>query len=154
MPGTGTARRPGSVGLHRRVLCPQGGQTGGDSRASRTRWAVWVKGNSSWGKVVFEFQDAAGNVWRTHGNEWHDWPGELSINFDGWHFLQFPMDAQSPIIYSSPGGRCQCIKGEGHRVIYPIGLTKFYVVMNRKALDPTEMQPVTPVIRLSCAGGY
>ena len=115
---------------------------------------MWVKGNSSWGKVVFEFQDAAANVWRTHGNEWHDWPGELSIDFDGWHFIQFPIDTQSPIIYSSPGGRCQRVKGNGPRVTYPISLTRLYVVMNRKALDPTEMQPVTPVIRISCAGGY
>jgi len=115
---------------------------------------LWVKGNSSWGKIVFEFQDATGNVWRTHGNEWHDWPGELSINFDGWHFIRFPIDAQSPILYSSPGGRCQRVQGGGRSLTYPIGLTKLYVVMNRKALDPTEMQPVTPVIRMSGAGGY
>ena len=115
---------------------------------------MWVKGNSSWGKVVFEFQDAAGNVWRTHGNEWHDWPGELSINFDGWHFIQFPIDAQSPIIYSSPGGRCQRVTGSGSSVTYPIRLSKFYVVMNRKSLDPTEFQPVPPTIRISSAGGY
>jgi hypothetical protein len=115
---------------------------------------LWVKGNSSWGKVVFEFQDAAGNVWRTHGNEWHDWPGELSINFDGWHLIQFPIDAQSPIIYSSPGGRCQRTKGSGRSATYPISLTKLYVVMNRKVLDPTAMQPVPPAIRISSAGGY
>ncbi len=115
---------------------------------------VWVKGNSSWGKLVFEFQDGAGTVWRTHGNEWHDWPGELSINFDGWHFIQFPIDAQSPLIYSSPGGRCQRVKGDARSVSYPITLTRLYVVMNRKALDPTEMQAVPPAIRLSSAGGY
>jgi len=114
---------------------------------------LWVKGNSSWGKVVFEFQDAAGAVWRTHANEWHDWPGELSINFDGWHFIQFPIDAQSPIIYSSPGGRCQRVKGSGRSVSYPIRLTKLYVVMNRRTLDPTEMQPVPPAIRISSVGG-
>jgi hypothetical protein len=115
---------------------------------------VWVKGNSSWGKLVFEFQDAAANVWRTHGNEWHDWPGELSINFDGWHLIQFPIAAQSPIIYSSPGGRCQRVKGGGPSVTYPISLTKLYVVMNRKTLDPTEFRRVTPAIRISSAGGY
>lgn len=115
---------------------------------------LWVKGNSSWGKVVFEFQDAASNVWRTHGNEWHDWPGELAINFDGWHLIQFPIDAQSPIIYSSPGGRCQCIKGGARAVSYPIKLTKLHFIMNRKALDPTEMRAVAPVIRLGGAGGY
>ena len=94
------------------------------------------------------------HVWRTHGNEWHDWPGELSINFDGWHFIQFPIDTQSPIIYSSPGGRCQRLKGSGRNVTYPISLTKLYVVMNRRALDPTEMQPVPPAIRISSVGGY
>lgn len=115
---------------------------------------MWVKGNSSWGKIVFEFRDARGNVWRTHGNEWHDWPGELSINFDGWHLVQFPIDERSPIVYSSPGGRCQRVKGSDSEVTYPIGLSKLYVVLNRQALDPTEMQPVTPVIRISDAGGY
>lgn len=115
---------------------------------------LWVKGNSSWGKVVFEFQDASGTVWRTHANEWHDWPGELSINFDGWHFIQFPIDTQSPIIYSSPGGRCQRVKGPGPSVTYPIRLTKLYIVMNRRVLDPTEMRPVPPVLRISDVGGY
>ncbi|MGD0092243.1 MAG: hypothetical protein ABSE73_20195 [Planctomycetota bacterium] len=115
---------------------------------------IWVKGNSSWGKVVFEFQDAAGKVWRTHGNEWHDWPGELSINFDGWHFIQFPIDERSPIIYSSPGGRCQCVKGGAKSVTYPISLSKLYIVLNRRALDPTEMLPVPPAIRISSLGGY
>jgi len=115
---------------------------------------MWVKGNSSWGKIVFEFQDAAGNVWRTHGNEWHDWPGELAINFDGWHFLQFPIDAQSPIIYSSPGGRCQRVLGGDSMATYPIRLTRLYIILNRKALDPTEFQPVPPTIRISAAGGY
>jgi len=115
---------------------------------------VWVKGNSSWGKIVFEFQDTRGNTWRTYANEWHDWQGELSINFDGWHFIQFPMDTQSPVIYSSPGGRCQRLKGSDSSITYPVSLTKLYVVMNRKALDPTEMQPVAPVIRISAVGGY
>jgi hypothetical protein len=115
---------------------------------------LWVKGNSCWGKIVFEFQDAAGNIWRTHANEWHDWQGELSINFDGWHFIQFPIDEQSPVIYSSPGGRCQRMKGSAKSATWPISLTKLYVVMNRKVLDPTEMQPVIPMVRFSCAGGY
>lgn len=115
---------------------------------------VWVKGNSSWGKVVFEFEDAAGGVWRTHANEWHDWPGELSINFDGWHFIQFPIDTQSPILHVSPGGRCQRMKGTSARMTYPLRLTRLYVVMNRKALALTEMKPVTPRIRLSGVGGY
>jgi hypothetical protein len=115
---------------------------------------MWVKGNSSWGKVMFEFEDAKGGVWRTHANAWHDWQGELSINFDGWHLIRFPIDTQSPVIYSSPGGRCQRVKGGDGGIAYPIRLTKLHFVMNRKALDPTEMQPVSPVIRISGVGGY
>lgn len=115
---------------------------------------LWVKGNSSWGKIVFEFQDARGSVWRTHAGEWHDWQGELSINFDGWHFIQFPIDKTSPVIYSSPGGRCQRLKGSNPDVVYPISFTKLHVIMNRKVLDPTEMQPVSHIIRISAAGGY
>lgn len=115
---------------------------------------LWVRGNSSWGKIVFEFEDAAGCVWRTHAREWHDWQGELSINFDGWQFIQFPLDERSPVVYSSPGGRCQRIKGGNASVTHPVRFTKFHVIMNRKALDPTEFQVVSPVIRLSSAGGY
>ncbi len=115
---------------------------------------LWVKGNSSWGKVMFEFEDAAGCVWRTNAGEWHDWPGELSINFDGWHFIRFPIDEQSPVLYSSPGGRCQRVRGANPGVTYPIRLTRLHVVMNRKALDPTEFQAVPPVIRIGCVGGY
>jgi 4-hydroxy-2-oxoheptanedioate aldolase len=57
---------------------------------------LWVKGNSSWGKVMFESEDAKGGNRRTHANQYHDWRGELSINFDGWHFIQFPLDAGPP----------------------------------------------------------
>ena len=115
---------------------------------------VWVKGNSSWGKIVFEFMDAEGKLWRSHGGEWHDWPGELSINFDGWHFVSFPIDEKSPIIYSSPGGRMQSDAGRKQGVAYPISITKLYVILNRKALDLNEMKPVSPIIRLSNVGAF
>jgi len=66
-----------------------------------------------------------------------------------------PVERAKPIVvYSSPGGRCQRLQGNGRSVTYPISLTKLYVVMNRKSLDPTEMQTVTPVIRISDVGGY
>ena len=113
---------------------------------------VWVKGNSSWGKIVFEFRDAEGKLWRSHGSEWHDWPGELSINFDGWHFVSFPIDTKSPIIYSSPGGMMRGDKGGS--VVYPISITKLHVILYRKALDLNEMKPVSPIIRLSNVGAF
>ena len=54
---------------------------------------LWVKGDSGWGKIVFEIEDARGTVWRTEGT-WHDWPGDLAIHFDGWRFLRYPIDGQ------------------------------------------------------------
>ena len=113
---------------------------------------VWVKGNSSWGKIVFEFRDAEGKRWRSHGSEWHDWPSELAINFDGWHFVSFPMDEKSPILYASPGGM---MRGErGGVIAYPISITKLHVILYRKALDLNEMKPVSPIVRLRDVGTF
>jgi hypothetical protein len=113
---------------------------------------IWVKGNSSWGKIVFEFMDCEGKLWRSNAREWHDWVGELSINFDGWHFVRFPVDDKSPIKYTK--AKMECDRGAKQTVTYPISITKLYVILNRKALDLNEMKPVSPTIRLSNVGTY
>ena len=77
--------------------------------------------------------------------------GEISINFDGWCFLRFPMTDKSPVRAISPGGvNGQWVAGKGKTkgVVYPIKLTGVAVEMTRKALDLTEMAPVSPVIRV------
>ena len=84
----------------------------------------------------------------------YDWPDKAGINFDGWHFIGFPISDKSPIIYSSPGGMIQCEKPGRQSVAYPISITKLYVVLNRKALDLNEMKPVSPVIRLRDVGAF
>lgn len=94
---------------------------------------LWIKGDSCWGKLVFEIEDANKVVWRTEGT-WHDWPGDLSVNFDGWRFLRYPIDGSSTERNLSPSDRWNGGKGDP---VFPIRLRGLYVVVNRQALDPT-----------------
>lgn len=117
---------------------------------------LWVKGNSGWGRVMWEFEDAEGKSFLSSGTGgWGcdilDWPGDISINFDGWCFLRFPINEQSPAKVITPGGvHGQWVAGKGKTkdVVYPIKLTGIAVEMTRKTLDLTEMVPVSPTIRL------
>ena len=49
---------------------------------------LWVKGNSSWGKVLWEIEDAEGEKWLSAGTHGYgcnvyDWPELAGINYDG-----------------------------------------------------------------------
>lgn len=132
---------------------------------------LWVDGNSSWGRIIFELEDASGQRWTSigatakGGSEWmRDWvgqdltqdykPGEIAdwntddawglsrINFDGWHYIGFPLPGQYP--------------GEGYRwpansqwrwdkdgiVHYPLSLKKIIVELPEKTLYLTDYSPV------------
>lgn len=109
---------------------------------------LWVKGDSGWGKIVFEIEDARQTTWRTEGT-WHDWPGDLSVNFDGWRFLRYPIDGSSTELNISPSARWSGGRGSP---VFPIRLRGFYVVVNRQALDPTEMREVPAILRFQQVG--
>ncbi len=112
---------------------------------------VWVKGNSSWGRVMWEFQDAEGKIFLSSGTGgWGcdilDWPGDISINFEDWCFLQFPVSRESPVKCIVPGGvegQWVVKNGKSKQIVYPISLTGLALEMPRKTLDLTEMVPVT-----------
>ncbi len=123
---------------------------------------LWVKGNSSWGKVFWEIEDAEGEKWLSAGSggygcDVYDWPELAGINFDGWHFLQFPITGKSPISVQSPGqdGYQWQHDGTGNRRIdYPIKVTGVAVSMPRKALNLLEMMPVRTLLRLKDISTY
>jgi hypothetical protein len=48
---------------------------------------VWVKGNGTWGEVMWELENAKGKKYFSAGY-WQDWPGHNATNFDGWNFLR------------------------------------------------------------------
>ncbi len=91
-----------------------------------TEIGVWVNGNSSWGRVIFELQDASGQTWTSIGAlqrgelspwllDWMpkealentkaltqaDWntDGVFSgrwIDFDGWRYVGIPLPGNYP----------------------------------------------------------
>lgn len=117
-----------------------------------TAIGVWVKGDSGWGKIIFEIEDAAGALWLTEG-VWHDWPGDLAICHDGWRFMSFPIDGNTSVPNISPGARWTSTSpSRKDRIQFPIKLVGLSVAMNRKALDLTEMKEVAGVLRLRDLG--
>ena len=123
---------------------------------------VWVRGNSGWGQLMWEYQDAEGEKWLScgtggYGCNVYDWPGQASINFDGWNFVQFPMVQASPIRVESPGGVFNEWQRDGTgngRIDYPIKLTGLMVSMQRQTINLTKMDSVRTVIRLKDLSAY
>ena len=113
---------------------------------------VWVKGNSNWGRIYFEVEDAYGRPWCCNGI-YNDWPADLAVNFDGWRFLQFFIDeTRSPVKNYSVGDQWR--GGGTAPPKYPLRLAGLYVSMYRQAIDPVEMRDVMPVLRLQDVGAY
>ncbi|MEI7437813.1 MAG: hypothetical protein WCL16_13495, partial [bacterium] len=116
---------------------------------------VWVKGNSSWGRVMFEIMDAEGERFRGGGYTHEPW-GTTYIDFDGWCFVTLPLSEKSPVrrqFYYSPA---QLWTGNGGNGVidYPIRVTGMIVEMKRKALDLAEMAPVAPSVLLKDLSAY
>lgn len=121
---------------------------------------VWVKGNSNWGRVLFEIEDSEGETWRSIGTGgWGcdvlDWPGNLSVNFDGWNFVALPLRASKLFNDHSPGPVSeQWVSGGGNKKIdYPIKIKALTVEMNRTPLDLIDFKKASPVIRLKDISG-
>lgn len=111
---------------------------------------LWVKGNSGWGKIYFEIEDADGETWITagtggYGCAVYDWPEQMGVNFDSWHYLRFPLTANSPVKVASPGEnqwQWQCDrKGDG-KLTFPVKLKGIGFSTYRKVLNILEMEDV------------
>ena len=122
-----------------------------------------VKGNSSWDKLFFEFRDAEGETWVScgsggYGCDVYDWPCQASLNFDGWHLVQFPITAESPVKVFSPGDDewQWCRDGEtgNGKIDYPITVTGLGIGARSQTLDILEMKPVTTPVRLKAIKVY
>ncbi|MBQ6246848.1 MAG: hypothetical protein IJK04_08280, partial [Kiritimatiellae bacterium] len=59
---------------------------------------LWVKGNSSTGRVYFDIRDARGIRYSSTSQFWcYDWGGKMLLNYDGWRFISFPITEASPV---------------------------------------------------------
>ena len=115
---------------------------------------VWIKGDSSGGRVYWEVEDAKGERWISNGGyDGGDWGNHSAINFDGWCYMTFPIGTGSPANHLEPGRGLGQWKGDGDgKLDLPVKLTGLYVETHRKGLDLTEMKPVTEKIRIQEVG--
>ncbi len=117
---------------------------------------VWVKGNSNWGRIMYEIEDAEGEVWRSiatggWGCDVLDWPGDAAVNFDGWNFVSLPLRRSALFRTYSPGPVIdQWVSSGGNKKIdYPIKVRGLIVEMNRTPINLVDfVDDNTPVIRL------
>ncbi|NQU10025.1 hypothetical protein HQ590_04495 [bacterium] len=94
-PGYAGASRPlairyGALKPRRPILIP----------GKATALGLWVKGNASWGRVVFQVRDAKGELWTANGtkDDWNcdDTHGWSYVNFEGWRYVRFPLPGNHP----------------------------------------------------------
>jgi hypothetical protein len=111
---------------------------------------VWVKGDSSWGRIFWEIEDAKGERWRSSKDfDGGDWANQSAIDFDGWCFVTFPLTRESPALHIEPGaGLGQWQGNSDGKLDYPLKLVGLFVQTHRQSLDLTQMQPVKGNIRL------
>ncbi len=61
---------------------------------------IWVRGNASWGRLVYQVRDARGEVWLSAGtkDDWNvDDPHAMGyVNFEGWRYVRFPLPSNHP----------------------------------------------------------
>jgi len=109
---------------------------------------VWVKGDSSWGRIFWEIEDAKGERWRSSKDlDGGDWGNQAAIDFDGWCFVTFPLTKESTARHIEPGAGIGQWQGNGS-LDYPLKLVGLYVQTHRQSLDLTQMKPVKGNIRL------
>src|SRR5690606_11669398 len=108
----------------------------------------------------FEIVDAQGEVWRSVGTSgWGcdilDWPGNISVNFDGWNFVSLALTETALFNDHSPGPVLeQWVSSGGDKVIdYPISVSAVIVGMNRTPLELTGFTSAKNVIRLKDISG-
>lgn len=122
-----------------------------------TTLGLWVKGNSGWGQVYWETEDADGVRRISCGATQHkadvfDYHGSVSINFDGWNFLRMPITEKSPIRDLSTGNvanlwnKAETDRGEA--VKYPLKITGVALSLPPQALHLTEMRDIKQIVRL------
>lgn len=136
-----------------------------------TQIGLWVNGNSSWGRIIFEFHDASGQRWISIGarqagqpSTWlrdnmapdmtnairqfgiSDWNtddafGFSRINFDGWRYVEFPLPGQYPGEHYAWPANSQWKWDKDGIVHYPLTFTGLAVVIPEKTLHVKDFAP-------------
>ncbi len=110
---------------------------------------IWVRGNSSWGRILWEIEDAKGEHFISNGGyDGGDWGNYSTLDFDGWRFMSFPLTDDSPLKHVEPGSGFKQWKGNiDGQLDYPLKLTGIYIITHRQSLNLTKMVPVRTSLR-------
>ena len=116
-----------------------------------------VEGDSNWGQLQFEVEDAKGEVFRNLPNTiacWGcnilDWTGHLCVNFDGWGRCWSPV-RETPLVEDRNPGipEMQWVSSGGDKTMdYPVKVRAITVGVNRTKFDLSDFLPSAGVIRL------
>ncbi|MBM4039166.1 MAG: hypothetical protein FJ290_11700 [Planctomycetes bacterium] len=107
---------------------------------------IWANGHSHWGRIIYEIEDAKGEVWQSIGtkDEWncddiHSWS---YFNFDGWRWLEFPLPNNLPgDNYREKDSVWWNHSAEGI-VDLPVRLTRIIIEMRTHNIYVNELLPV------------
>jgi hypothetical protein len=59
-----------------------------------TQAGVWIKGNGSWGEV--DVLKTSNGPWMSNNSDLAlRWPGDATLNFDGWNFIRYPANGKA-----------------------------------------------------------
>lgn len=123
---------------------------------------LWVKGNSSWGDAGWEFTDAEGEVFVAASGDYSDWPGNMSVNFDGWSFVRLPLTNQAKWehnlypdwVKNSWNRWLDGNKGKNKKIDFPIRLSGVKVEFRHKTLVLNHLEDSDRVIRIKDITAY
>ncbi|MDO4570578.1 MAG: hypothetical protein Q4D38_09365 [Planctomycetia bacterium] len=123
---------------------------------------VWVHGNSNWGSILFELEDAEHEIWRSTGvGGWGcsalDWPGFACVNFDGWNFVSLPLRKTDFYDAYGPGGaksQWNAVGPGNRKMDGPLKIRAIYVEMYRNKLNLRDFSPTEPTLRLKDCGVF
>jgi hypothetical protein len=136
-----------------------------------TEIGVWINGNSSWGRPIFELQDASGQRWISLGaqqqdipvkwiqdmvpkDQWARWPkpaindwntgdvfGISRINFDGYCYVAFPLPGNYPGERYPWPANSQWRWDKDGVVHYPLTFRRLIVELPEKVLQVKTFAP-------------
>jgi len=123
---------------------------------------IWVRGNSNWGQIRLEIEDAEGEVFKGittsgWGCDIYDWPGNMAVNFDGaWTVLAHPLRLNKLFNDHSPGPVSEqwVSMGNGNRKVdLPVKLRAVTVGMNRTGANIRGFDKIEPFILIKGIAG-
>ena len=132
------ANRYGALKLIKPVTIP------GKARAL----GLWIKGNSSWGRIVYQLRDAKGEIWTSNGtkDDWNcdDPHGWSYVGFEGWKYVRFPLPGNKPYDSARDLDSTWWGSSDGDGIVdLPLTMEKIFVEARNEVPYLSEMKMVT-----------